>query len=88
MKTPVKRSGIKKAIFGMAAATFVAALATLAAAFWAVEALGGAHLATASLFATGFFFACCGTVLYFMSVPPHPVSFEVHRAAIRPDPAE
>ena len=70
MKTPVKRSGIKKAVFGMAVATFVATLGTLAAAFWAMETLGSSHLATASLFATVFFFACCSIVLYFMSVPP------------------
>jgi hypothetical protein len=88
VKPPVKRSGVKKVVFGIAVAVFLATLATSAAAIWAASTLGGSHAATASLFATVIFLACCAIVLYFMSVPPRPISSEEHRAAIRPDPAE
>jgi hypothetical protein len=66
----MKRTGVKKVIFVIAAATFAAAILTLGAAIWAVGALDSNHLATPSLFATTFFFFCCAIVLYFMSMMP------------------
>jgi hypothetical protein len=66
----MKRTGVKKVIFVIAAATFAAAILTLGAAIWAVGALDSNHLATPSLFATTFFFFCCAVVLYVMSLMP------------------
>ncbi len=67
------RGGVKKAVFGAAIAALTAAVLTLGLAIWSVANLGGSHVATASLFATVFFFVCCGIVLYFMSVPARPI---------------
>lgn len=69
----MKRSGVKKSVFGLAMAVFTSALATLGAAVWALLTLGSAHLATPSLFATSFFLGCCGVVLYFVSKPQLPL---------------
>jgi len=69
----VTRGGVKKAVFIMAVAAFVASVLALGVAIWAAANLGGAHVATASLFATVFFFGCCAIVLYFMSVPARPI---------------
>jgi heme/copper-type cytochrome/quinol oxidase subunit 1 len=69
----VKRGGVKKTVFGLAMLVFAAALATLGAAAWALLNLGSAHMATPSLFATGFFLGCCGVVLYFVSKPQQPL---------------
>jgi len=68
------RTSVKKVVFGFAVAAVLAAIVTVGIGIWAIGALGGAHVATASLFATAIFFLCCGIVLYFMSVPPRPIS--------------
>jgi hypothetical protein len=66
----MKRTPVKKVVLGFAIAALVAAVLTMGLAIWAVGALGSAHMATPSLIATTVFFACCGIVLYFMSVMP------------------
>lgn len=68
----MRRTGVKKVVFGFAIAAFVAAVVTLGVAVWALGALGSTHLATPSLFATVFFFVCVSIVFYFMSVMPRP----------------
>jgi hypothetical protein len=69
----VTRGGVKKAVFGAAIAALTAAVLTLGLAIWAATNLGGSHVATASLFATVFFFGCCAIVLYFISIPAPPI---------------
>lgn len=69
----MRRTGVKKVVLAIAAASLAAAILTLGAAIWAVGTLGSAHVATPSLFATTFFFVCCAVVLYVMSLmPKHP----------------
>lgn len=77
----MKRTSVKKVVLGFAVAAFIAALVTLGIAFWAIGALGGSHVATASLFATVFFFVCVGIVLYFMSLMPKNLHREEVEAA-------
>lgn len=69
----MRRNGVRKVVFGLSIASFTGAVAVLGLAFWAIGSLGGAHVATASLFATSFFFACCGIVLFFISKPQQPI---------------
>lgn len=69
------RSALRKVVFWIAVASFVASVAAVGGLAWSIHAFGMGHVASASLFAGVLFLASCGVVLYFMSVPPR-----------RPDP--
>lgn len=70
----MKRNGVRKAVLGLAGLSFASALIVLGIFVWSAISLGVGNVATASLFAITLFLACCGGVLYFMSLPPRPAN--------------
>lgn len=70
----MKRNGIRRFLLALAITCVVGALGMLGTSLWALANMGGGHVATASLLATTVFLGCCGGVLYFMSLPPRPIS--------------
>ena len=67
---PMKRNRMRKFAFYLAIGGFAGSVIVAGIFLWAAVTLGLGHVASASLFATSVFLACCAGVLYAMSLQP------------------
>lgn len=71
----IPRTTSKKISFGFAIACLLCSAASLVLFVYFLNGKGVRDVLSASTLATTIFFACCATVLYFMSKPPR---YELH----------
>lgn len=67
---PMKRNRMRRWVFYLAVGGFAGSAVVAGVFLWAALTLGIGHVASASLFASSVFLACCAGVLYAMSLPP------------------
>lgn len=69
---PMKRNRVRRVVLGLAVAGFAGSALVAGVFVWSAVTLGVAHVASASLFASSVFLACCAGVLYAMRLPARP----------------